>query len=382
MEKSTLSPEVKSVLDAISTGVAGHGETIKNLQRQLDGIDERLQHKNIFGRPGGDDFMATLTDSTELKSLRERGRGSARVSIPGAGLKTLITSDTVGRATSGVIQVERVRQDVVAAAQRPLTLLDLIATRPTSAGICDFIRVVNPMASAASQSPEGAAKHENAITFEAASERVRTIATWIPATRQVLEDGPALEAAIRGALGYAVRSGVEEQALNGNGLGETLAGIIPQATAFDTALLPGTGAGPFTMIDVIGAAVSQIASANEIAPTFVVVHPTDLWAIRMTKDSQGRYILGDPQQPGPLTVFGLLLIGSTAIEESTFLVGSSDPAAIELVERMGLVVEISTEHEDYFVKNKVALRAETRVALLVYRPGSFITGGLFASPAA
>jgi HK97 family phage major capsid protein len=37
----------------------------------------------------------------------------------------------------------------------------------------------------------------------------------------------------------------------------------------------------------------------------------------------------------------------------------------------GLTVESSNSHQDYFRKNLVALRAEERIALTVYRPSAF-----------
>ena len=60
--------------------------------------------------------------------------------------------------------------------------------------------------------------------------------------------------------------------------------------------------------------------------------------------------------------------------------GSGSPVATEIRDRMEMVVEVSTEHSDYFSKNLVAIRAEKRLALVVYRPASFITGTFTTSP--
>jgi hypothetical protein len=74
------------------------------------------------------------------------------------------------------------------------------------------------------------------------------------------------------------------------------------------------------------------------------------------------------------SLFGLILIPTVSINKGTFLIGSGSSAASEVRDRQELLVEVSTEHMDYFVKNLVAIRAEKRLALLVKRPGSYVTG--------
>jgi HK97 family phage major capsid protein len=254
----------------------------------------------------------------------------------------------------------------------------VLYSRPTTAAVIDFVKVSTPM-SIASPVAEGSVKPQNAVAFTAASEKVRTIATWIPATRQVLDDFTELRAYIDGALRYAVDKDEEIELLSGDGTGEHLHGLIPQATAFSTSLL--TASAGYQRLDLIATAIGQIASAAETDPTFVVLNTTDWWKLRLTKDSQGRYILGDPQ--GGATnpqIWGLNLVPSNSIAAGTFLVGSGSPAAAEIRDRMDTVVEVSTEHSDYFVRNMVAIRCEKRVALIVKRPASFITGTFTTSP--
>jgi HK97 family phage major capsid protein len=121
-------------------------------------------------------------------------------------------------------------------------------------------------------------------------------------------------------------------------------------------------------------------NTSEIDPTFCILNPRDYWALRLTKDSYGRYILGDPQQIGNPNVFGLDLVWTPSMPSGQFLVGSGSIVASEIRDRMQMQVEISTEHMDYFVRNMVAIRAEKRLAFVMKRPGSFINGVLASSP--
>ena len=119
----------------------------------------------------------------------------------------------------------------------------------------------------------------------------KVIAHWLPASRQILEDAPQLAAhLIDVELRYGLALKEEEQLLNGNGLGTNLDGFTPNATAFvDPMGLPSP-----TMIDTIGSAVLQAALA-EFPADGIVIHPADWMRMRLLKDTDGKYLLGDPQ---------------------------------------------------------------------------------------
>jgi HK97 family phage major capsid protein len=74
------------------------------------------------------------------------------------------------------------------------------------------------------------------------------------------------------------------------------------------------------------------------------------------------------------SLFGITLVPTTSIAQGSFLVGSGNPAASEIRDRMEMIVEVSTEHQDYFVRNLVAVRGEKRLALVVKRPASYVYG--------
>jgi HK97 family phage major capsid protein len=109
--------------------------------------------------------------------------------------------------------------------------------------------------------------------------------------------------AISSELGYAVNLCEELQMLSGDNVGESLHGLIPQASAFNTTLLSASRG--WNKMECIGRAMQQLADAKEIAPTFVVMHSNDWYDIRLLRDSQGRYRFGKPRRTDRASVIRL-----------------------------------------------------------------------------
>ena len=113
-------------------------------------------------------------------------------------------------------------------------------------------------------------------------------------------------------------------------------------------------------MDIIGRAIQQLTTAKEIQPSFAILHPQDWWSIRLTKDSQGRYLLGDPQTNVGSRLFDLSVVSTTSITQGTFLIGSGDPTACEIRDRMVVQFEAASEHQDYFERLPVPVRGGAR----------------------
>lgn len=352
---------------------------IDALQKQVDAIDIKLAERHAQGQ-AEETLQEVLSKDESIAKIMRDKRGTAAIVLKGRHAsmerKTTVSISAVGVSTSGVMPIDRT-PGIVQEARQQLRLRNMLTSRPTQMALVDFVKVNAPMTRASPQT-EASDKFENAVTFTTKSERVRTLATIIPATRQVLDDMTELAGFLDTSLRYYVNFAEEVQMLSGSGSGEDLDGYITQATSFNTGLLSASAG--WNKIDIVGRAIQQITAAKELQPTFIVMHPTDWWGIRLTKDSYGRYILGDPQEMTSPTLFGLDVVSTTSIASGTFLVGSGSPVASEIRDRMELVVEVSTEHSDYFSKNLVAIRAEKRLALVIYRPASFITGTFTTSP--
>ena len=103
----------------------------------------------------------------------------------------------------------------------------------------------------------------------------------------------------------------------------------------------------------------------------------------MTKDSYGRYLIGDPKGGSVVavpTIWNLPVVESDSIAAGTFLVGPFDSAVV-LIDRQEMSVEISFEHASNFTANLATVLCEERVGLAVQVPGPFVTGSFSQSPA-
>ncbi len=344
---------------------------VDQMQQQLDALDKKMCERTVSGQEG-ETLRSFLEKHDGAQRLMTDKKGTAFIEIPMSMLeqKSTITNAVVGSQTTGVLQIDRT-PGIVPEARQQLTIRDVLPSRPTSLALVDFVKV-NSGPSPASMQTEAQDKVENAVTFTSASERVQTIATTLPFSTQCLQDFSELEGYIRNALPYYVSLREEAELLHGGGAGNDLHGLVVQATAFNTALL-GTS---WTRVDMIARGIEQLQIAKEITPSWICLNPVDAWAVRLTKDSQGRYLSNS------MDVFwGLTPIITTSMGSGNWLIGNSNPAASEIRDRTTMQLELSTSHSDFFIKNLVMARCERRLALCTYRPASFLFGTFNSSPA-
>ena len=180
-------------------------------------------------------------------------------------------------------------------------------------------------------------KPQSDLKFDIRTAAVTTIAAWVLATRQILDDAPMLQSYIDGRLRYGLAYAEELQLLHGDGTGTNLHGIYTQATAFAD---PGVVPLP-QRLDVLRFAMLQ-ATLAEYQATGFVLHPTDWAGIELTKDSQGRYIIGDPKAESQPRVWGLPVVATQAMLLGKFLIGAFRQGA-QIFDRQNATVELSTE---------------------------------------
>ncbi|WP_315833909.1 phage major capsid protein [Bradyrhizobium prioriisuperbiae] len=372
----TLQTEMKNLGNATSEtklkvdeALAKHGELAQKhteTASRLTEIEQALAAKR------------EKNDIVEAKSLGQMfvesaafqkfdGKGNVRVSMDRADITNV--TGTVGNNTSpanSLVSSMRV-PGIITPAERPMTIRDLIAPGQTSQGVIEYVQETGFTNSAAVVT-EGQSKPYSDLTFELKNAPVRTIAHLFKASRQILDDAPALRSYIDARARYGLNYAEEAELLNGDGTGAHIKGLVPYATPFNAAFVPTAQ----TKIDVIRLAILQVMLA-EWPATGIVLHPTDWAGIQLTKDSQNRYIIGNPQDGNAPRLWNLPVVETQSETVDNFLVGAFKMAA-QIFDRMEIEILLSTENSVDFEKNMVTLRAEERLALAVYRPEALVTG--------
>lgn len=345
-EAITAAGEAKARMDEIEQKMANF--------RQSDDVSRKSVGQMVLANDG-------------VKAMMAAGKGRASVEIDSKAIISGLTTDADGSA--GDLVVEQ-RVGLVPGVERRLTIRDLLMPGRTSSSSIQYPKETGFTNSADTHTETaGTAKPQSEIKFDLVTSTVTTIAHWVLATRQILDDAPMLQSYIDGRLRYGLKLVEEDQLLNGGGTGTDLNGIYTQATALSAN--PMVVASP-TKIDVIRVAMLQAALA-EFPPNGVVLHPTDWAGIELTKDTAGAYIIGNPQDSAQPRLWGLPVVATQAMTVDKFLVGSFGMGA-QIFDRADATVEISTEDSDNFRKNLVTILAEERLALAVYRPEAFVKG--------
>lgn len=251
-----------------------------------------------------------------------------------------------------------------------LVVADLIASGTTDSNLVTYM-VEKTFVNAADTVAEGGVKPESTLTFDAASDPVRKIAHWLPVTEEMLEDVAQIRSYIDARLRLGIQLTEEDQLLNGTVTAPDIIGIRNR-----TGLAPDVPAGTDSTADAIFKQIMAIYGSSYVMPDGIVMNPANWQTVQLMKTTQGEYIGGGPfQSPVSPLLWGLRVAVTPAIPAGVALVGAFGSAA-QVFRKGGIRVEASNSHVDFFVKNLVAIRAEERLALAVYRPGAFgeVTG--------
>ena len=357
----TVETTISAVEAEVKQFIARHQGKSKELDARMLAIEQALT-RGTFGGAGFDpkDIGALIIQSENFAAFQKGSRSSGQIEVRSFKASPILS----GTWTTG----PDYRPTMAAPPQPRLTVRALMPTITTAGNLIEFPREDSHSGGPGYQTPEGTDKPQIDFAYSLQQAAVATLAHWLAASKQLVDDSAAFSGYVNGRMLYLLESKVEHELLYGDGLTGHLKGIATQATA-------ASGSPPADLIAGVGAAISQLAAVG-VEPDAVVANPVDWWTARQLKATgSGNFLVGDPLSSLTPTLWGLNVALTPSITQGHFVVGAFRTQAA-VFDRQQATIELSREHDTFFTKNLVAILCEERLALVVFRPDAFVYGGL------
>jgi HK97 family phage major capsid protein len=291
------------------------------------------------------------------KLLAPHGQKALLTGLSDTAAGALVTNDALG------LQVG------MDAFQRPLTIRDLVTNGTTTSDTVEYVRITAatnaavPVAEATTTA--NGTKPESSMALAKVTTTVKTIAHWIPVTKRALSDAAQIRTLIDNFLMYGLEEELEDQMIAGDATGENFDGLGnvsgTQSQAWDTNILT-----------TLRKAKTKVRTVGRSVPTGWAMNPADVEALDLLTDNENRFYFGGPGGTigGSAPLWNLPIVESEAVPAGTAYVGDWRKAI--LWDREEATITVSDSHENYFIKNLVAILAESRHAFGVIQPNAFV----------
>jgi len=344
----------------------------ENVQKILDDAGSRQEpmqwQKGRKGQPVSeqDDGKTIGQRIMESKAITGYEKGSGIGPACELDAKGLFERKTVFDTSTGYApQAIRIGKLVDYAAERPM-VVDLIPQGTTDQNAIPYMEETTQTNAAAGVAEKGDYP-ESALAFTQKSSPVQKIATFLPITDEALEDVPMMQSIIDNRLNLFIRMKEETDVLGGNGTPPNLRGLM------NTVGIQTQARGSDPSPDAIYKAMTLIQINSFLSASGIVMHPTNWQTIRLLKSTDGGvYLWGPPNEAGPERIWGLPVVKTTSMTLNTSLVGAFDMAT-QIFRKKKITIQVSNSHSDYFIKGQLAIRADERLALVVFRPAGLCT---------
>jgi hypothetical protein len=361
-------------IDEINESLAENPENAEELKAsaeeivaEVEELDERIATfvKNTESRARFESMVSGLKNKKEkeIQMSEFRTAGEAFIgsnefrNYSGAGASGRVevelraTIDTLTEPGSAWVRPDRL---VAPAAAFATPLLDAFNRIVVSSNSVEWVSTGNvPEAAVVA---EGALKPEATIGSELETINLSTVAHWVSATRQVLEDSPALRSYIDTMLMRGVYKKLDGLA------GAALTGAtLPVATATD-------------LVSAIRLGIGEVQAAG-FSPSLVVMNPADYADMDVAMLS--KTLDGDRVRA---TYWGLEVVASSQVAAGNAYVGDF-AAGTAFFDRNVASLYVTDSHASNFTSNIITILGEARAAAIISNTAAFAKCGTVAPTA-
>lgn len=321
------------------------------------------------------DVLAKNID--KLKAMKNGNKSEVeanRLDFVSKAAGTMLFSTNV---SGGNIPVEDRIPGLNTVASRATRLLDIVSMRQTSSNVVSWVYQANKDG-AAGQTAEGATKNNIDFDLVVANQSLKKTTAYIKISTEMLDDIDYIYSEINAELMRELLKAVESQVYSGDGTGNNLTGIRTTAPAFAAGAFAAT-VDNANEVDVLAAAMNQIMIAEQPAPNYILMHPSDVTALKFYKvtSTDRRYVERVLMAGSELSVDGVPIIPTTLVTQGQYLIGNFQFASVYTKD--GVRMDIGLDGND-FTNNTRTILAEWRgLVVLKQNDATAFVKGVFAT---
>lgn len=247
--------------------------------------------------------------------------------------------------------------------RRELLIADLFASETISNNALTFFVESSTVEGGPAYTTEGSQKPQMSFGDPSAvNASLRTIASYMKESEQLVHDAPWLASAINDRGMFQHQLAVESYLVT------ALSGTS------------GIGTGNKMTPDGILKAKMTVWKNSGFRPDALLINPDDLYNIMIRKDTNGQYYgggfatgaYGNGNVAEEPSIWGLKVVPSASVSAGTCFVGAFKAGGSVVRSNEGLQVAFANQNEDDFIKNMITVRIEERLVLAVRRPACFV----------
>lgn len=383
LDKSTDLEEVKAQLKELKENKGSVSATeFEEVKQEIVSAMEQIKALKESGVPSKDtqkgSLKAALEANKEKITALKDGSFKGQIKFEYKAVATITTGNVTPTTAGGVVNMlTDFEPGVLRFARTAPFFAALFPSYPTNSKTVGYAEMVTPEGGAA-MTAEGALKSQADFNLEEKTTDVKKVTAFIKTSTEALDDIEGLMGEIENELITLVDLKADSQVLNGDGTGQNLRGVLEDAQPFAAGDFANTIVAP-NEYDVLSVAINQIEVAEVISgepagfmPNVIVLHPTDVRRMRLTKDLDNNYVFPIYAADGT-RVEDLPVIANARMTKGDFLVMDSSKGTVR--PRQATTVELGYEMDD-FTKNLVTIRAEKRLAFYIKSQNvkAFVTG--------
>ena len=369
----------KEDIDSMKEELAGiHAKQYDQLNAVLKAQGVMLKKLSVKEVEEPKSFKDALKSNLEgnlegLKTLKNSSSANDNVKF---NIKAVGDMSIAGNTTGQIPQALRIA-GLNEIPSRTVRLLDIVSGGAISSNLVEWVYQANQEGTAG-QTVEGAVKNKIDFDLIVGSQKVEKTTAFITVTDEMIDDVDFMQTAIQNELTKELLKAVEAQVYGGSGVSPQMNGIKTVATAF----AGGTFAGIVdnaNEVDVLTVAMDQIMLANQDAPNYIFMNPSDVTALKMVKVSSTdkRYVERLAMVAGDLSLDGTPIIPTTLVTAGEYLIGDFTKSFV--LNKQAIAIEIGY-NADNFVKNYKTIRAEWRgVTFVKNNDRTAFVKGVFAT---